>query len=448
MMDVQPDYKLNTLKQLKNPVRQFNAVRLKSRFFGGFFGSLSGCTLAILLLFSVPFVQNARGQNRVGETLTRDSVAATYSEETSLSDSLDRSAPETPTGVSETVLSGENDTIPALSSDSLQVVPDSLANEEGKAGGGLEGINAVVEYQAEDSLIFDAGGMGRLYKQGQIVYEDLNLEADYIQMSMDSSLIYASGIEDSTGTVIGSPVFKDTSGEYISKNLKYNFNTRRGIINQVVTQQGEGYVVSGLTKKMEDDALYMVDGKYTTCEDHDNPHFYLQLSKAKVRPKKNIVAGPAHLVVEDVHLPLFIPFGFFPFTESYSSGIITPTYGDELSRGFYLKDGGYYFAISDYIDLALTGELYSKGSWGGRLRTNYRKRYKFSGALNASYLVSVTSERNLPDYAQSKNLSLTWSHSQDPKANPFRSFSASVNFATSGYSRNDIASYYNPEVFS
>ncbi len=448
MMDVQPDYKLNTLKQLKNPVRQFNAVRLKSRFFGGFFGFLSGCTLAILLLFSVPFVQNARGQNRVGGTLTRDSVAATYSEETSLSDSLDRSALETPTGVSETVLSGENDTIPALSSDSLQVVPDSLANEEEKAGVGLEGINAVVEYQAEDSLIFEAGGMGRLYKQGQIVYEDLNLEADYIQMSMDSSLIYASGIEDSTGTVMGNPVFKDTSGEYISKNLKYNFNTRRGIINQVVTQQGEGYVVSGLTKKMEDDALYMVDGKYTTCDDHDNPHFYLQLSKAKVRPKKNIVAGPAHLVVEDVHLPLFIPFGFFPFTESYSSGIITPTYGDELSRGFYLKDGGYYFAISDYIDLALTGELYSKGSWGGRLRTNYRKRYKFSGALNASYLVSVTSERNLPDYAQSKNLSLTWSHSQDPKANPFRSFSASVNFATSGYSRNDIASYYNPEVFS
>nr|MBP8982964.1 hypothetical protein [Bacteroidales bacterium] len=160
MMDVQPDYKLNTLKQLKNPVRQFNAVRLKSRFFGGFFGFLSGCTLAILLLFSVPFVQNARGQNRVGETLTRDSVAATYSEETSLSDSLDRSALETPTGVSETVLSGENDTIPALSSDSLQVVPDSLANEEEKGGGGLEGINAVVEYQAEDSLIFEAGGMG------------------------------------------------------------------------------------------------------------------------------------------------------------------------------------------------------------------------------------------------------------------------------------------------
>jgi hypothetical protein len=172
------------------------------------------------------------------------------------------------------------------------------------------------------------------------------------------------------------------------------------------------------------------------------------LSKAKVKPGEYMVSGPAHLVMEDVHLPLFLPFGYFPITDKYSSGILSPSYGDELSRGFYLKDLGYYFAINDYMDLALTGELYSKGSWGVRARTSYRVRYKFSGSFSVSYIETVNSEKNLPDYSKAKNLNITWSHSQDPKANPFRTFSASVNFATSGYARNDVASYYNPEAFA
>ena len=311
-----------------------------------------------------------------------------------------------------------------------------------------QGFTDIVDYEASDSLVFVAGGTGLLYGDGKIVYGKTNLDAGFIRMDMDSSLLFATGRPDSAGKIVGDPVFKDESGEYPSKNLRYNFNTKKGFITQVVTQQGEGYVVSGKTKKMSDDIMYMVDGKYTTCDNHEHPHFYLDLSRAKVKPGSYIVSGPAHLVMEGVDLPLMLPFGYFPFKGKYSSGMLTPTFGDELSRGFYLKDGGYYFAFNDYMDLALTGELYSKGSWGLSARSSYRVKYKYSGGFNASYIETVTGEKNLPDYGKSKNLSFTWNHSQDPKANPFSTFSASVNFQTSGYSRNDLKSYYNPEAFS
>lgn len=311
-----------------------------------------------------------------------------------------------------------------------------------------DALTEIVNYQARDSLVFMVGGVGQLYGEGKVAYEDKKLDAGYIRMSMDSTRLYATGIKDSSGATVEDPVFADNSGEYAAKTIDYNFRTGKGLIQHVVTQQGEGYVVSGLTKKTGDNVMCMVDGKYTTCENHDHPHFYIDLSKAKVKPGEYMVSGPAHLVMEDVHLPLFLPFGYFPITDKYSSGILSPSYGDELSRGFYLKDLGYYFAINDYVDMALTGELYSKGSWGVSARSSYRVRYKFSGSFSGSYIETVTSEKNLPDYSKAKNLNVTWSHSQDPKANPYRTFSASVNFATSGYARNDVASYYNPEAFS
>ena len=167
-----------------------------------------------------------------------------------------------------------------------------------------------------------------------------------------------------------------------------------------------------------------------------------------MRPKKNIVTGPAYLVLAGVPLPLAIPFGFFPFTEKYSSGIIMPTFGDEMARGFYLRDGGYYFAINDYIDLALTGEIYTKGSWGLNAMSNYVKRYKFSGNFNMGYLVTILGDKGMPDYQKQTNFRLIWSHSQDAKANPNMSFSASVNFTTSGYDRNNLNSYYNATSFT
>ena len=255
--------------------------------------------------------------------------------------------------------------------------------------------------------------------------------------------MYAVGRKDTTDEVVGSPVFKDRSGEYQPKTMTYNFKTSKGFITDVVTQQGEGYLTGGQTKKLADDSYNIINGRYTTCDDHEHPHFYMQLTKAKMRPKKDIVTGPAYMVLCDVPLPLAVPFGYFPFTSKYSSGVIFPTFGDDYNKGFYLRDGGYYFALSDYADLALTGEIYTKGSWGLAARSTYRKRYKFSGSFNMSFLTTITGDKGSPDYMKQKNFRIAWTHSQDSKANPKMTFSSSVNFATSGYSRNDLNSYYN-----
>ena len=335
-----------------------------------------------------------------------------------------------------------------LSVSDSAAVADSILRKDSTTAKSKQSISEIVNYEASDSLVFFAGGTGLLYGQGKVAYGDLNLDAGFIRMAMDSSLLYASGRKDSAGEMVEDPVFKDKGGEYKSKGLRYNFKSKKGMISQAVTQQGEGYVVSNQTKKLADDVMCMVDGKYTTCDNHEHPHFYLALSKAKVKPGSYIVSGPAHLVMEDVDLPLYLPFGYFPFKGKYSSGMLTPTYGDELTRGFYLKDGGYYFAFNDYMDFALTGEIYSKGSWGLNGKSAYRVKYKYSGAFNASYLETVTGEKNLPDYAKAKNLSVTWSHSQDAKADPYKTFSASVNFQTSGYRTSNLNTYYNPEAFS
>lgn len=310
------------------------------------------------------------------------------------------------------------------------------------------GLTSVVDYKANDSIVFTNGNEVYMYGQGVVQFDGMELNADQIEMNMDSSQVYAVGRPDSVGDIVGRPVFKDKSGDYESETMHYNFKTKKGYITNIVTQQGEGYLTGGKTKKMENDEFYMKDGKYTTCDNHEHPHFYLQLTQAKVRPKKNIVTGPAYMVLADVPLPLAIPFGFFPFTEKYSSGIIMPTFGDELTRGYYLRDGGYYFAINDYVDLALTGEIYTKGSWGVNAKSAYIKRYKYSGNVDLSYITTITGDKGLPDYSKMRNFKIAWTHTQDTKNNPNMSLSASVNFTTSGYTRNDLNSYYNANDFT
>lgn len=309
-------------------------------------------------------------------------------------------------------------------------------------------LDAPVTYVANDSIVFTAGGFAHLYGQSKVNYEKIELTAEVITMNMDSSTVFARGVIDSTGVESGLPVFKEGDTPYESKEMRYNFKSKRGFINSIVTQQGEGYVVSKEAKKGANDEIYMRTGMYTTCDDHDHPHFYLKLSRAKVRPKKNAVFGPAQLVVEDVPLPIAIPFGFFPFNSSYSSGFIMPTFGDEMNRGFYLRDGGYYFAISDNMDLKVLGEVFTKGSWGLSTQSNYAKRYKYSGSFNASYLVTKTGEKNMPDYMVTKDFKISWSHRQDPKASPNSTFSANVNFATSSYDQRNLSSLYNPQQYS
>ncbi|WP_235816740.1 putative LPS assembly protein LptD [Bacteroides mediterraneensis] len=331
----------------------------------------------------------------------------------------------------------------SLAMDSLGI--DTLAADTAKK---KEPLDAPVIYEANDSIVFTKGGYAHLYGEGKVNYQNIELTSAIISMNMDSSTVYARGVADTTGVESGTPVFKDGETPYESKTMRYNFKTKKGFINNIVTQQGEGYVTSKKAKKGANDEIYMGEGMYTTCDNPDHPHFYLKMSMAKVRPKKNVVFGPAQLVVEDVPLPIAVPFGFFPFNSSYSSGFIMPTYGDEMNRGFYLRDGGYYFAISDKMDLKVLGEIFTKGSWGLSAASNYNKRYKYSGSFNASYLVTKTGEKNMPDYSVSKDFRIQWSHRQDAKANPNSSFSASVNFATSSYDRSSLSSLYNPQQYA
>ena len=307
-------------------------------------------------------------------------------------------------------------------------------------------IEAPVKYTATDSIVMTSTNTAYLYGDAKVNYQQIELNAEKVQMNLDSSMVYAKYGLDSLGAEYGYPLFKEGEQSYESKTMKYNFNSKKGFITNVITQQGEGYLTANKTKKMDNDILNMKGGRYTTCDNHDHPHFYLQMTKAKVRPNKSIVTGPVYLVIEDVPLPLGLPFAFFPFTSTYSSGILMPTFGEDNTRGFYLRDGGYYFALSDYVDLALTGELYSLGSWGLSARSTYRKRYKFSGNFNASYLTTVSGDKGLPDYSLSKDFKINWTHTQDAKANPFRSFSASVNLSTSSYDRNQLNSIYNSDM--
>ncbi len=304
-------------------------------------------------------------------------------------------------------------------------------------------LDNAVTFSATDSLILIGTDNAYLYGDGTVEYGQFKINAAQIHMDMDSTTVYAVGAPDSTGVIQGSPVFQDGGSEYESKTMKYNFKTQKGYITDVVTQQGEGYLTGGVTKKMEDGSFFVEGGRYTTCDNHDHPHFYFQLTRAKMRPKKDVVSGPVYMVLADVPLPLALPFGYFPFTKDYSSGIIMPTFGDDYNRGFYLRDGGYYFAINDNIDLALRGEIYTKGSWGISGRSSYVKRYRYRGSFDISYLTTITGDKESPDYSKQTNFRVVWNHTQDAKANPNMSFSAAVNFATSGYTRNDLNSYYN-----
>lgn len=344
--------------------------------------------------------------------------------------------------------------IDTLSMDSLQLavyhhnkaVDDSIrADSINRAS--KRGIDAPVTYSANDSLVYDAMTKdAKLYGNSEVKYENMDLKSDKIRMSLDSSLVHATGSPDSTekSGIKGRPVFVMGADNYDTDTIAFNFKTKKGLVQNALTKQEDGFLRSKLSKRTATGDVYLAHGRYTTC-DKEHPDFYISLSRAKVRPGKDVVFGPAYIVVADVPLPFAIPYGFFPFTKSYSSGFIMPSYGDEQNRGFYLRDGGYYFAISDKMDLKLIGEIYTKGSWGLTATSNYRKRYKYNGSFLFSYQDTRTGDKGMPDYAKQTSFKLQWSHRQDAKANPFMSLSASVNFATSSYERNNLTSMYNPQ---
>lgn len=303
-------------------------------------------------------------------------------------------------------------------------------------------LDAPVVFSSKDSMLLVRRDSAFMYGASQVQYGQFKIDAEQIDLDLKNNTVYALGKVDSTGEEQGRPVFSEDGTDYEAHTMRYNFGTRKGILYDIVTQQGEGYLHGGIAKKDSDDTYFFQNGKYTTCDDHDHPHFYFQITRGKMKPGKNVVTGPTYLVLAGLPLPLAVPFGYFPFSKEYSSGIIFPTFGDDYTRGFYLRDGGYYLALSDNIDLALTGEVYTKGSWGLSARSTYVKRYKYSGNFNISYLKSIYGDKGLPDYSKQTNFQILWSHSQDSKANPSMSLSASVNFTTSGYTRNDLNSYY------
>lgn len=347
-----------------------------------------------------------------------------------------------------------HDNVGAESSSGAQIPPEesevSARQDSSKLSAKKQSsaIEDDIFYDAKDSIVLIGSTTAILYGEAHVKYQNMDLKADYIRLRLDSNTVYATGTIDSTGAMVGMPVFSEGSQSFESKAMRYNFETKKGFIYGTVTEQGEGYVTSDKTKKTSDDEYCLQGGKYTTCDNHEHPHFYLALTKAKMKQGKYIVSGPAYMVVEDIPVPLAIPFGYFPMTKSYQSGIILPTFGEESSRGFYAEGFGYYFAINDYVDMALTADVYTKGSWALMLASSYKWRYKFSGSLNLNFVRNIYGTPNTPDYKASTDFRILWSHTQDAKMSPNTTFSASVNFSTSSYDQNNIDSYYDPEQVS
>ncbi len=290
-----------------------------------------------------------------------------------------------------------------------------------------------------DSLVYDVRNkLVYIYNEGDITYEKNNLKADFMRIDMNSKQVYAYGKPDSLDgrPIVTKPEFTEGSASYQMDTITYNLDSKKAKIKGVATQQGDGWLVGGSVKKMPDNTINIQHGKYTTCDETDHPHFYLAMTKAKVIPGKKVITGPAYLVMEDVPIYfLGIPEGFFPINMGPKSGLLMPTYGEEYSKGFFLRDMGYYFTLGQHADLALRGGFYTLGSWEASAASRYVKRYKYSGSFNVQYSNVKTGEKGEPDYIKQKNFRVQWTHSQDPKANPGSTFSASVNFATSGYSR-------------
>jgi len=323
------------------------------------------------------------------------------------------------------------DSLPGFTIDSI--TGDTIPIPE---SGGSD-INSKVDYNATDSLIFSLdGGMVELYGDAYIAFEDITLEAAYIRYDMENNMVTANGVLDTAGVLTGKPVFTDADNSFESKNLGYNFKSKKGYIEEVVTAQEGGFLHSEQTKLQANGHVHLKNGKYTTC-DADHPHFYIAISKGISMPGDKIVSGPAYIVLGDVPLPLGIPFGFFPNSKTKTSGILIPTYGEEQRRGFYLREGGYYFAMNEFMDLRVTGDIYTNGTWGVRVGSNYKLNYKFSGNLNVKYFKNITGYKNIEgEYSVSKDYSIGWSHSQDSRANPNSSFRASVNLSSSSYDQN------------
>jgi len=318
--------------------------------------------------------------------------------------------------------------------------PDSIG--DGEDEGPKVSPNALkyrVEFASQDSLHFDMKDQKVfMYQEANIKYDDINLKANYVEMDFSKTEVYASGVPDSTGADKGQPIFLQGDSEFRSKTMRYNYETKKGLIRNVMTQDGEGTIRGDVVKKMPNNETNISGGSYSTCPSCENRDYEFRYFKSKVIPDKRIVTGPAYLVIEDVPTPLFLPFGFFPIKKGQHSGIILPTWGESASRGFYFENGGYYWAINDYIDFKIVGDIYTLGSWAVKPSTRYKKKYKYSGSFDFTYAINITGEKGTPDYVKDRDYQIRWRHQQDAKARPNSKFTANVNV------RSRKSNYYNP----
>ncbi len=304
-------------------------------------------------------------------------------------------------------------------------------------------LKSKVKYHARDSTVYDIEGERVfLYGEAQITYDDIELNADYIELNFGNKNIYAKGLPDSSGAIAGLPVFKQGKEEFKSNEIKYNFESKRGKITDITTKDGDSFIHGETVKKDPDNTTYIKNGYYTTC-DLPHPHYYIAAQKIKVIPNNKVVTGPAEMYIADVPTPFAIPFGFFPNRQGRASGIIFPTYGESTQLGFFLSNGGYYFGLSDHFDLALTGDIYSRGSWRANATSVYATKYRYNGNFSLNYSLTKTSQQELPDYSEEKGFFIRWTHVQDPKARPNSNFAASVNAGTSSFYRNNLSSSNN-----
>ncbi|MEN8137784.1 MAG: putative LPS assembly protein LptD [Bacteroidota bacterium] len=320
-----------------------------------------------------------------------------------------------------------NSNLVQAESDSTQI--DSLANKP------KEFLSDIVKYTAKDTIRTKVVSQEvYLYNEAEVNYGDINLKAGKIYIDWSTNTVHATGIPDSTGTTVQRPVFTQAGKVYETDTIAYNFDSEKGLIHHVRTEEGEGYLTGKKVKKVEDDVIYVKNGYFTT-DTKEHPDYYLWANKIKVVPGKEIITSFTQMYIADVPTPLVLPFGYFPTTENRRSGLVFPTFNFTETQGYALQNGGYYWALSDYFDLMLTGDIYTNGSNGIGIKSNYALRYKFRGSLNFRFETIIRGIEGRSDYSKANNYSIRWSHSQDQKSNPNLRFSASVNMSSSKYYR-------------
>jgi len=328
------------------------------------------------------------------------------------------------------------DPVNTITNDSVKIVSDTIKNDsiiDLRKQESPDAIKTKIDYKAKDSIIMNLDDRkSYLFREVKIDYEDITLKSGYVEIDFQKNQLFAEGLKDSAGKEIERPEYEQGENSFTSRSMYYNFDTRKGLVKDIFTNEGESYLHGSIVKRFPDGKANFKKGAFTTCS-LENPHYQIRFSKARMIPNDKFVSGPAYMEIEHVPTPLVLPFGYFPNKRGQISGIIIPTWGESANRGFYFERGGYYWGINDYLDMIFQGDIYTRGSWALYLTTNYKKRYKYDGSLKLSYAVNVISQKFLPDYNKYKDFSVEWSHKQDPKARPNSSFSAQVKMASSSF---------------